>query len=219
MKKLLDAGLDSIKFSINTTGKNYELVHGVAGYDVVLNNLKNLYEYRKQTNSSCKIYISIVIIKQTHNETEKIINEVKKYVDDILIVKVRNFGCTFKDIFSLIEIGQDHYSQTYPCIEPFKNLYVSAEGYLLACSFDTQNTMVIADLNTCSVTEAWYGEKFNAFRKRHLAGEMDGMLCYNCLNHTNKNVVPITDNVINPAFDFSLEESIKERIRQIEVNI
>ncbi|MDR2406573.1 MAG: radical SAM protein [Bacteroidales bacterium] len=217
-RKLLDAGLDSIRFSINASRENYKLVHGIDGYDRVLNNIKALYDYRIQSKSKCKIYVSFIATKQTALEASKVTIDVKEYVDDIVIIKVRNFGGIAKNIFKILEIGNDNYRQTYPCTQPFKDFCVSAEGYLLTCCFDAENKTVIADLNNCSVIEAWYSKKFEDFRKRHLAGDLKGTLCYNCLNSAEETVLSLTEDVNTPILDFSMEKEVMDRIHQIEEN-
>ena len=48
-KPVIDAGCDSIKFSINANNKeDFKKVHGYDDFDKVLENLKWIYEYRNQ---------------------------------------------------------------------------------------------------------------------------------------------------------------------------
>ncbi len=48
IKEVIDAGLDSIKFSINGTNReNYILVHGRDDFDRVIQNLQCTYQYKK----------------------------------------------------------------------------------------------------------------------------------------------------------------------------
>ncbi len=74
-KSLLDAGLDSIKVSVNAAEKYYELIHGIDAYDKVKNNVIMFDKYRKEKNSSCKLYISYVAIKQTKEESKTVIKD------------------------------------------------------------------------------------------------------------------------------------------------
>ena len=49
IKEAIDAGLDSIKFSINGTNREtYELIHGWDDFDRVMENLKYTYQYKKE---------------------------------------------------------------------------------------------------------------------------------------------------------------------------
>ena len=59
MKKLVIAGIDSVKFSINAANKNTcILTHGRDDFDMVYENLKRLFEYRKICGRSFKIFVS-----------------------------------------------------------------------------------------------------------------------------------------------------------------
>ena len=58
---VIDAGCDSIKFSINANNKeDFKKVHGYDDFDKVLENLKWIYEYRNQNNISMGVYVSSV---------------------------------------------------------------------------------------------------------------------------------------------------------------
>jgi molybdenum cofactor biosynthesis enzyme MoaA len=65
-KKLIsaiDAGLNSIKFSVNAgTRESYKLVHGVDDFDKVINNIKFVSRYRKDNNIDLKLMVSCVVM-------------------------------------------------------------------------------------------------------------------------------------------------------------
>jgi molybdenum cofactor biosynthesis enzyme MoaA len=47
-KKCIDAGLDSIKFSINAgTKESYKIIHGFDDFEKVKKNVRDIYEYIK----------------------------------------------------------------------------------------------------------------------------------------------------------------------------
>ena len=67
-EKVIGAGIDSIKFSINAFDKyDYKLVHGKDEWDLVLKNLKFISEYRKKHKKKFKLYVTSIIT----NITEK----------------------------------------------------------------------------------------------------------------------------------------------------
>jgi len=60
-KPILDAGLDSIKFSIWAgTRESYKKLHGVDNFDLVIANLKWVSDYRKASGLTYRIYVTMV---------------------------------------------------------------------------------------------------------------------------------------------------------------
>ena len=69
MHLLLDSGLDSLKWSVNYRSEDdFVLQTGSSrrNFGVIMNNIKECFEYRNTTNSRCKLYSSIVV-KDAHN--------------------------------------------------------------------------------------------------------------------------------------------------------
>lgn len=88
MFSLIEAGLDSIKFSFNAgTRDHYLFAHGVDGFQRVKDNITTLSEYRTQRNKNFKIYISSVLTRYTKDDGEEIRKIFGSVVDDILILE------------------------------------------------------------------------------------------------------------------------------------
>lgn len=215
-KNLLQAGVDSIKVSINAGSVNtYELVHGVNGYERVIANLISLYNSREEMGSACKIYVSYVAVKQTIVEAEELKLRIEKYCDDFVVMNANRRGGSISEIDQGLYSGQDDFSFEWPCSQLFNNLYVSAEGYVNVCSQDFENLTVVADLNYVSVKEAWNNAKFTEYRKRYLEKNLDGTLCKNCIFCCNDKVVPLDEE--KAYFPESLErkQNLENRIRKL----
>ena len=89
--KLIDAGLDSIKFSINAgTRESYKLIHGRDDFDTVIKNLKYVSDYRRKNNLKFKLFISFVVTNLTIHEIDDFRAEFSDLVDEIVFVPV---GC------------------------------------------------------------------------------------------------------------------------------
>ncbi|MDO4189771.1 MAG: radical SAM protein, partial [Lachnospiraceae bacterium] len=66
LKSAVESGLNSIKFSINAVNKrDYEFIHGVDAFEIVLQNLRDAYSYRKESGNKFKIFVSYVETKYT----------------------------------------------------------------------------------------------------------------------------------------------------------
>lgn len=191
---IIDAGLDSIKFSINAaTPKNYLKIHGTDNFHKVYNNLKSLWEYRKKTGKNLCIYISFILIKQNQHEFEQFKDLFGPFTDNIYFYEVDDWhGINNEEIRSKKQNNTVlRFNPTIPCSIVFNRIHVTCEGYLTACCADYQNYLAVTDLNTYSLKDAWQDEVFLDLRKRHLENNLKGLLCYTCLYGRNTRIKPL----------------------------
>jgi len=215
-QKLLDSGCDSIKVSVNSAEKSYELIHGVAGWDTVVKNIKKFDELRKKGAYNCKFYISCVAVKQTLGEVGDLRTTLGKYVDEILVMNANNRGGSISEIEKNLYVGEDEYSYQYPCSQLFNNVYVTSEGYMVICCQDFENLTVVADLNKESIKDAWTNEKFTRFREQYLRHDLKGTLCQNCLYNTGEEVIPLTPELAYYDISDKKLQNLEYRIKRLE---
>lgn len=80
IKKLLSARPNIVSISIDGTNKkSYEKIRVGGNFDVVINNLKNLIEYRNKTGSKSKIHVNFVLQKNNIKEIVKFI----RFIDSL----------------------------------------------------------------------------------------------------------------------------------------
>lgn len=194
-KSIINAGIDSIKFSINATNsKDYLLIHGKNEYDRVLENLIYVDELRKKLQKKVSLYISFVETRYTTEGKEYFQNKYRQYVDDILFFDCRNVGGTMKnEIDDCLSVHSETgaHSEQEACFMVFNRLHITCEGYLTLCCVDYQNYLAVADLNTESLEEAWNNSYARELRRRHLEHNLKGTMCYNCLKNCNEMVMPL----------------------------
>jgi len=190
VRPVIDAGLDSIKFSINAgTRESYKEIQGKDDFDLVLENLRLLSEYKKENGLSVKIYVSMVITDRVADEVEILEKLVAPYVDDWYPRPVFNTCGNNPENNDLAEIEPYFIrgrKRTKICFQPFKGFCVTPEGLFSACVLDYQRTLVLADLNKVSLKEAWEGPVAQEFRRRHREGDTKGWICYNCIHNANE---------------------------------
>lgn len=218
MITIIDSGLDSIKISLNGGSKeHYLFAHGVNCFDVVKDNIIRLSNYRKQNEYNFKIYISCVITKYTQNEDRKIIDLFSPYVDDIMILKCNSQESNMRDeVESTLKIDgtNNDFGEKGFCYYPFNRLNITYEGYLSLCCSDYRNFLIIEDLNHMSLKDAWNSEKFQQIRQRHIDGNLEGTLCYNCLNNADSYIKPISESYACPE-----NQDLDERLKMIQSRI
>ena len=77
VKKLINVGLDSIKFSINAGSRDtYKIVHGHDDFDKVIKNLDDIYTFKNKNKVNLQLLCTFIFTDITKNETE---NFKKKY--------------------------------------------------------------------------------------------------------------------------------------------
>jgi len=190
IRPVVDAGLDSIKFSVNGgTRESYKAIHVKDDFDLVISNLKRLAEYKREHDLNIKIYVSMVVTDQVRDEVPILEKIVRPYVDDWYPRALFNTcgnnpeNNELADIESFFIRGR---KRSKICFQPFKGFCVTPEGYLSACILDYQRSLILADLNEVSLIEGWNGEIARNFRARHRDGDTKGWICYNCIHNTNE---------------------------------
>lgn len=218
-EKIVSAGIDSIKFSINaSSSKDYLLIHGKDEFDKVIENLIYLNELRGGDKCKFALYISYVATRYTKAEKDNFERKYKKYVDDIVFVDCMNQGGGMtNEIANHLAIDSDTaFTKQDICSMVFNRLHVTYEGYLTMCCVDFQNYLVIADLNKETLKDAWNNPYARNLRARHLQHDLKGTMCFNCRNNCNEPVEPLrkeyATEVIMDKWDKS--EEIAKRVRE-----
>jgi len=190
IKPIIDAGIDSIKFSINAgTHETYKKMHGEDDFDLVLNNLEWISTYRSESEHTYKIYVSYVITRQNQHELPILKNRIAAYIDHLDANPVTNQILMVENTKDLC-IDNSSF-MTIPCSMVFNRLHITCEGYLTICCVDFQNYLVVADLNKSSLEESWNNDFYVGMRKRHLNNELDKTLCNICASNKIMKIEPL----------------------------
>lgn len=194
-KPVLDAGLDSIKFSISAgTRETFKEIQGKDDFDLVIENLKWISNYRKESGLNYRIYVTMVYTDKTKSEVEILRDIVIPYIDEWDPHTLTN-QCG--NMYENNEIGEIPESNprgrgtTQVCFQPFKGFTITAEGYISACVLDYSKDLIVGDLNKNSLQEIWESEVYKNFRQQHLNKDLKGLICQNCIHNTNEEVTPI----------------------------
>lgn len=205
-KPVLDAGLDSIKFSVNAGSRSsYKEVHGVDFFDTVIKNIKWFHAYREESGLGYGIYLSSVFNSKSKGDRDNLHMLVSDYVDEIDDRGCSNQGGNMLENKATEKInpknllGSLKESQyTGRCPDLFFRCTVTPQGYLSACVVDYQNYLIIADLNISSVRDAWHCREYVKLRERHISGDLKGMICDNCLNNCEEDPSPLDPKYASP---------------------
>lgn len=222
IKSAIDAGLDSIKFSINGYDReNYAFIHGRDDFNKVCENLKYCFEYREQTIKEYKIYISHVVTKYTQGKLDEFKKKFETMSDEIFFSPASNQGGLMPEINDYL-VSQDKKIKKQECNLLFNALNISYEGYLTACSEDFENALVVADLNKVSLKEAWNCNKMVNLRKRYLENELQGTLCHNCMNNCKDKFVFLSrecSTASEKTENLLTDDLVKSRAEKYNINV
>jgi len=204
IKRLIDAGLHSLKFSVNAGDREtYKNIHGRDHFDLVCDNILFAEEYRRKINYPLYLAISFVEIENNAKTYDKLYERFKFVVDEIYRTKafdqsgqMPEYPSKFKNRKKEVESSNAYLAEKFECANelcprPFNTLHITREGYLRACCNDYDNFLAIEDLTNVSLKEAWISERFRNLRKKIIKGDLKGTLCYNCVNGAQEKILPI----------------------------
>ena len=181
-RAVIDAGLDSMKFSINAGSRaTYKAIHGRDEYDKVLENLTWVSEYRKTLGRPLYLSVTCVVINQNSHEVDTFRKRVGPLVDDIYFSPGGIQAGNMLENRDVLLPNDQPIPEFKPCWMLFGRAHVTCEGYLTLCCVDYQNYLALVDLKTTSLADAWLHTRFADMRRRHLENKLEGTLCYNCL--------------------------------------
>jgi len=198
LRHLFEAGLDSLKFSVNFAGKEqFAEICGVKPslYEVALANLKAAREVRDEveakTGHRCGIYASSIMYdgEQQEKMNKLLADHVLPYVDEhywLPLYSMGSFATQREEELGYRPIAGNQgrigaLRDPLPCWSAFTEGHITSSGKLSACCFDASGDWEMADLNNTHFMQGWNSPKFQELRTAHLAKNVQGTICENCV--------------------------------------
>lgn len=190
----MDAGLDSLKWSVNAADEDqFKKIMGVAGrlFYTALDNIQSAWEERRREGYATGLYASSIRYDgEQHEKMERLLSDhVRPYVDQHYWLPLYSMGA-----FATTREEQLGYRPTagnqgrigalrepLPCWSAFTEGHVTAEGKLSACCFDATAHWTMGDLNTTPFMDAWNSPAFVQLRQAHIDRDVRGTVCENCV--------------------------------------
>ncbi len=192
--KVMAAGLDSLKFSVNSpTLEMFEEVIAVSGknFHKSLANIAEARWVRDEKGYECAIYASSIKYdgEQQDRMEETLKKHVYPFVDQHYWLPLYSMGsyATAREEelgFKPTAGNQGRIGglvDPLPCWSVFTEGHVRSDGGLSACCFDAHGTWQMADLTQVSFKEAWNSPMFQELRAVHLKKDVTGTICENCV--------------------------------------
>jgi MoaA/NifB/PqqE/SkfB family radical SAM enzyme len=194
VRRCMEAGLDSLKWSVNISDKEqFKKIVNVKPslYAEALDNIKMAYKYREQGSFKTKLYASSIRYDNEQLDKMKIVleNKIIPYVDQHYWLPLYSMGSLA--LAKEKELGlqpiagnpgrYDNPVPPIPCWTLFTETHIMSDGRMTACCADATGEWVMGDLTKQTFWSAWHSEQFRALRKEHLANNVIGTKCEHCL--------------------------------------
>lgn len=188
MKAVLDAGLDSIRFSVNAADKEtYKEIHGKDDFDVVCENMKWMHDYIEENKLEVATSLSCVVTKKTLGIQNKIQELFGNLVDDIVYIPVmlNRLNCdeNFVNEYQLIDDAETEINEDFICPMLFDTMYIGADMKVMPCCEAYDDDCYFYDLREdFNLENAWNSEKYTRYRNIFLKKESTaGTICEKCV--------------------------------------
>lgn len=168
VKACMEAGLDSLKFSVNFAEDAHfrDLARAPAPlYHQALENLKAARRVRDEGGYACGVYASTIELDAAQQERmAPLVAQILPYVDEHYWTPLHVKGGPMP----------------IPCWSVFTQAHVTFDGKLSACGFDPGEHATMADLTLTSFLDGWRSDRFARLRQAHLERDVACTMCEDC---------------------------------------
>ncbi len=178
---------DKIRISMyGVTSETYEKIHRGLSFDKVRGNVDKLLKEKEKANSSIKIELYFLLLKENEHEMKEFVAQYEHRADALSVWKPHNWGDGrgFRTPMDVKKVSCGR-----PATGPVQ---VQWDGYLVPCCFDYDSRIVIGDLNNNTLHEALHGLEYEKLRRAHAQGDFSPFpFCNACDQLTKRNDVLI----------------------------
>lgn len=179
---LLEAGLDSITFSVDGADKKtYEKIRIGATFEETVGNINFFCNLNKKTKRNCKTQVDCIV----SDLTEKSKKDITIFWDDIVpvnFIPLDNWTNQIElpDYFGKKRVPNDMSMVRYPCRLLWTVLSISAEGKVMYCCHDYYHKSGLPSIHDKPLIDIWNNEIANE-REKHAQDRVDTEPCKSCI--------------------------------------
>jgi hypothetical protein len=190
VRACMEAGLDSLKFSMNYADANQLAEVAQVSprfWEKAIDHLKTARQIRDLGGFKCGLYASSIAFDGEQGERMKeLVKEITPYVDEHYWLPLYGMGGASKSIGWVPKPGNpgrlDAMRDSLPCWAAFTEGHITKDGHLAACCFGSgiEGDLLMADLNRVGFMEGWNSVKYQELRKAHLSRDVSKTACAEC---------------------------------------
>lgn len=190
VKACFDAGLDSLKFSLNFADE--QQLHDVAKVSPVyweraIRNLKTAKKVRDEGKYKCGLYASSIAFDGEQGEKMRaVVADILPYVDEHYWLPLYGMSGASEAAGWKPKPGNpgrlDAMRDPLPCWAAFTEAHITRDGKMSACCFGegSDGDLIMADLTKVSFKEGWNSVAYQELRRAHLSGDVSKTACASC---------------------------------------
>jgi len=193
MENLIDAGLDSLKFSFQGVDrKSYEEMRGTDFFEGLMETVESFYKHRGNRVRPY-LHVSTTITYEDQETVKGFKARIENYVDKVTVGKtVLEFVDTNAvrlrphELELLKELKEkESVTKTHPeCPEVYDKLSINWDGTVTACCSDADNQMLLGDVQNDTLLKIWNCEKMNHYRSMLSEMRHDELpVCKSCYDY------------------------------------
>lgn len=198
VRACMEAGLDSLKFSVNFySGIQLPQVARVSPqyWRRSLDNLKYARAIRDEGKFKCGVYASSIRLDDAQLPMmESVVREILPFVDQHYWLPLYGMAGASKANGFHPRPGNPGrigaLRAPIPCWSVFTEGHVTKDGLLSACCFGNgaSTDLAMADLRQVDFMTGWNSLAYQRLRRAHLSGDISGTGCESCVSHAQSAV-------------------------------
>ncbi len=180
---LLDAGVDFMSFSLDTTDEEVYRCSRIRGsLEKSSRNVETFgMKCRERKNKGLKapvLQVSTIDMDEYRKDQDAFIQKWKKYADIVRVYEQHDEKGRF--VNPKVREKTDIFETRMPCRKVFTDMIIYWDGRLALCNYDWNEERDIGNISEMSIQEAWNSAVYEEIRNAHLnSGEPDG-ICREC---------------------------------------
>lgn len=190
----MEAGLDSLKFSLNYSDPEHFASitkKPEAMYFEIISNLKQAWRLREEGGYSCGLYASYIMFEgeRQREKMARVAEEIGAFTDEVYALPLYSQAAHIKKedgtrwVFTGGNPGRyDQMRAPIPCWALFTEGHVTWDGRLSACCFDHDGRFHMGDLRQTAFMDAWHSPEFRKLRAAHLRHDVEPTVCGQCVS-------------------------------------
>jgi MoaA/NifB/PqqE/SkfB family radical SAM enzyme len=167
-RRLMDAGLDKIKFSFQgTTERAYSFWRNTTSYSQVMRNILAFLELREKRSAPVFVQVGTSVAEDSDEDIEAFLSFWKPKVDDVYYDATGMLHLQDQDYVKGKVFRHQGVRRTERCVDIFARMSILHNGQVPLCVDDEEHRM--GNLRDQSIAEIWNGPGFQANRRNILS--------------------------------------------------
>ena len=179
-KALLDSGLDRLNFSVHgIVAEEYERTMVGIKLTNVLHNIDRFLELKNAGGyDRPRVRVTMVRTRILEPQIPRII---QYWGSRNIKVNIQPFENRSHDAIHKQNLGVHKLKQYLWCDRMFNQMYILADGRVVLCCVDWEQTTIMGDACRESLFDIWHNNKYQEYRRNFLEGDLSSMLCNKCM--------------------------------------